>query len=204
MPSRTTSTAMPSRRSPVAIERARTSKSSTTSTLTTVLHSGVCGWSRRRVREPGGMTLLQRCQHAGVSPVSVADTGLTPAVPYNELRTRSQPTKDGRPHERRNDRGQRAAQAVRADAGAGRHDLRGHPGQGDRLRRPERGRQVDHDPGDPRPRRPRRGRRPDRRAAATSSCGTRCATSARCSTRPPCSRAAPAATTCSGWPAPSA
>ena len=41
------------------------------------------------------MTLLQRCQRAGVNRVSVTDTVLTPAVAYNEVRTRSQRTKDG-------------------------------------------------------------------------------------------------------------
>ena len=39
---------------------------------------------------------------------------------------------------------------------------------------------------------------------ATQACGTRCGRSARCWTRRRCSPAGPAATTCSGWPAPRA
>ena len=65
---------MPSRRSPVPIVRARTSKSSTTSTLMT------CLVILRVLPRPGHVTWADTCQVAGVSPVSAADTGLTPAA----------------------------------------------------------------------------------------------------------------------------
>ena len=64
MPSKTTSTAIPSRRNPVPIERASTSKSSTTNTR-----------------------IPQRCQAPGVNAVSAGDTVLTPTESYNDAMT---------------------------------------------------------------------------------------------------------------------
>src|ERR1700680_242060 len=68
---------MPSRRSPVPMERARTSKSSATRTLTAVpRRSGGEGrWF--------GVSCAQRCQVAGSSQVAAADTGLEPGAAYN-------------------------------------------------------------------------------------------------------------------------
>ena len=72
-----------------------------------------------------------------------------------------------------------------------------------RVRRPERGRQVDHhaDDGRAHPARPRR--RPLRRRSTTGTSGTRPGPSARSSTPGACTRAAPPGTTC-GPPPPSA
>ena len=103
-----------------------------------------------------------------------------------------------------NDRSDRAAQAVRPDAGPGRHVVHRRARAGHRVRRPERGRQVHHDAGDPRPGRARRGHRAGRRAAVRGPAPPADARSGRCWTRPRCSPAAPAATTCCGWPTPRA
>ena len=89
-----------------------------------------------------------------------------PAGPNNGITARVRPVLAPLPYNRAygsNDRSTRPAQELRPGAGAGRHDVHRRAGAGDRVHRPERGRQDHHDAGDPRPGRPRRGHRPGRR-----------------------------------------
>ena len=74
-------------------------------------------------------------------------------------------------------------------------------GPRDRVRRPERRRQVDDDAADPRARRARRGPRAGRRPAVRDARPTRCARSARCSTPATSTPACARAIICAGWPA---
>src|ERR1700724_509875 len=123
---------MPSRRSPVTIARAVGSKSSTTSTLMTALVPSAAYWP-----------VLSACQAAGISQVSAAGAVLIPAPAYN--------------HDHGNDnRGRRAAQAVRPRARAGRDDVHRLSRSGHRLHRPERGGEIHHDAGDGTDQRPGR------------------------------------------------
>ena len=99
-----------------------------------------------------------------------------PAGPNNGITARVRPVLGPLPYNRppwKQRSKYRAAQELRRDAGAGRHDVHRRAGAGDRVRRAQRGRQVHHDAGDPRPGRPRRGHRPGRRAAVRAPCGTR-------------------------------
>src|ERR1700690_4377047 len=102
---------MPSRRSPFPIDLARTSKSSTTSTLINVLSFPSDDPVRRRFGwgssdgHHASQLVSPRCQ--------VADTVLTRAA---SCISRRYPIDWKVPNERHNDEGQQVAQTVRADA----------------------------------------------------------------------------------------
>src|SRR6516164_2588043 len=95
-----------------------------------------------------------------------------PAGPNNGITAGVRPVLGPPPYNRgygHNHRSQLPAQAVRADAGPGRHDFHRAAGPGDRVRRPERRGQIHHDAGDPGPGRPGRGHRAGQRAAVPES-----------------------------------
>src|SRR5216683_5910039 len=98
------------------------------------------------------------CHAAGISQVSATGAVLIPAPAYN--------------HNHGNDnRGRRAAQAIRLHARTGRDDVHRQARPDHRLHRPERCGEIHHDAGNPQPGRPRRGARADRRPALCQPAG---------------------------------
>ena len=194
---------MPSRRSPVPIASARTSKSSTTSTLMIFSRPPLCA-ARLSAQGAAGARGLKDTRSPGVSPVSAADTVLTPAVSYNRsddiTAKERHMSEDSTVTTRRPSRSatctSASAQTVALDGlsftvapgqvtgfvgpnGAGKSTtMRVILG----LDAPDAGSALVGGTALPQP------------------APARCATSARCSTPAPCTRAAAGATTCSGWP----
>ena len=85
---------------------------------------------------------------------SAARPPACPAAPNSGITVRVRPVLAPQPYNwphGSNDRSNRTAQALRPDAGPGRDDVYCRARSGHRLRRAQRGREVHHDAGDPRP-----------------------------------------------------